>query len=200
MNKGKAGHKHALNDKTMADVCEAIIGAALLTHHEVSDYDNAVKAVTAMVDGENHQMTKWSDYYALYKKPHYQTARAARSHIDLAEQVAKKHDYRFRYPRLLRSAFIHPSYPFTWEKIPSYQRLEFLGDSLLDMASVNFLFHRFPNRDPQWLTEHKVRPGVSDELGMVTDQVDGDGVEQIPRGVVREAWLPQAPTFQRQYA
>lgn len=155
-NKVKGIQKHSLNDKTMADVCEAIIGAALLSHHERGGLDDAVKAVTAMVDDENHSMTKWSEYYDLYQKPKYQTAEATKSQIDLAEQMVKRHDYYFKYPRLLRSAFLHPSYPFTWEKIPCYQRLEFLGDALLDMACVNFLFHRFPNRDPQWLTEHKV--------------------------------------------
>ena len=36
------------------------------------------------------------------------------------------------------------------------ERLEFLGDSLLDMASINFLFYHYPNKDPQWLTEHKM--------------------------------------------
>ena len=134
-----------------------MIGAALLSHHRTGDLDNAVKAVTLMVDSEGHTMTKWTDYYALFHKPTYQTAEATRSQIDLAEQVEKKHSYHFSYPRLLRSAFTHPSYPFSWERIPCYQRLEFLGDSLLDMACVNFLFHRFPDRDPQWLTEHKVR-------------------------------------------
>jgi len=27
---------------------------------------------------------------------------------------------------------------------------------LLDMACINFLFHRYPDRDPHWLTEHKM--------------------------------------------
>ena len=149
-----------LGDKSIADVCEAMIGAALLSGHKKGDFDTAVKAVTVMVDNAHHAMTKWDDYYALYKMPAYQTIQATRSQIDLAEQVEQKHDYHFKYPRLLRSAFIHPSYPLSWEKIPCYQRLEFLGDSLLDMTCVNFLFHRYPDRDPQWLTEHKVRENV----------------------------------------
>ena len=50
-----------------------------------------------------------------------------------------------------------------WEKIPHYQRLEFLGDSLLDMVFVMHLFYRYPNKDPQWLTEHKM-PMVSNKF------------------------------------
>ena len=121
----------------------------------------AVKAVTKLVSSEDHNVTKWADYYRLYAKPKYQVAQATASQLDLAMQVEKVHDYHFKYPRLLRSAFIHPSYTFAAEKVPCYQRLEFLGDALLDMVSVNFLFHRHPDKDPQWLTEHKVRLTIS---------------------------------------
>lgn len=156
---GEEVMKHHLGDKTIADVCEALIGAALLSDNSPGDMTNkdmAVKAVTKLVSSEDHNVTKWADYYRLYTKPKYQVAQATASQLDLAMQVEKVHDYHFKYPRLLRSAFIHPSYTFVAEKVPCYQRLEFLGDSLLDMVSVNFLFHRHPDKDPQWLTEHKV--------------------------------------------
>ncbi len=153
---GKEVVKHLLGDKTIADVCEALIGAALLSYQDTGNMDMAVKAVTVLVSSPDHDVQTWKDYYKLYAKPAYQTAPASASQLDLAAQVERKHEYHFRYPRLLRSAFIHPSYPFSWEKVPCYQRLEFLGDSLLDMACINFLFYRYPDRDPQWLTEHKV--------------------------------------------
>lgn len=150
-------HKHHLGDKTIADVCEAIIGAALLSDKDSGNMDMAVKAVTALVSSPDHDVSEWADYYRLYSKPRYQIARPSASHLDLAAKIEQRHNYHFKYPRLLQSAFIHPSLPSSWsDKIPCYQRLEFLGDSLLDMASINFLFHRHPNQDPQWLTEHKV--------------------------------------------
>lgn len=148
--------KHHLGDKTIADVCEALIGAALLSHADTGDMDMAVKAVTAFVASPDHDVSKWADYYPLYEKPKYQLAESTASQLDLAEQIQQEHDYVFKYPRLLRSAFIHPSYTFGAERIPCYQRLEFLGDALLDMTSISFLFHRHPDKDPQWLTEHKV--------------------------------------------
>ena len=168
LKKGKtatAPNSHRLGDKTIADVCEALIGAALLTGLETKDMDNAVRAVSELVSSENHNVTAWSDYYRLYKMPKFQKADAHESQKLLARQVETKHGYDFRYPRLLRSAFVHPSYPFSWIKIPSYQRLEFLGDSLLDMACVNFLFHNFPDKDPQWLTEHKMAMVSNQFLG-----------------------------------
>lgn len=126
--------------------------------------DMAVKAVTALVASPDHDVLKWADYYLLYEKPKYQVVEATASQLDLAKQVQQEHDYNFKYPRLLRSAFIHPSYTFGAERIPSYQRLEFLGDALLDMASIGFLFHRHPDRDPQWLTEHKVNQNPKDQF------------------------------------
>ena len=147
-----------MGDKTVADVCEALIGAALLSTRETGDMDMAVKAVTVLVSNPDHDISTWSDYYPLYQKPRYQLAQASAAQLDLATKIERTHDYHFKYPRLLQSAFIHPSLPVSWaDKIPSYQRLEFLGDALLDMACINFLFHRHPDEDPQWLTEHKVR-------------------------------------------
>lgn len=120
--------------------------------------DMAVKAVTVLVANPDHDISTWSDYYPLYNKPKYQLAQASAAQLDLAAKIEQKHDYHFKFPRLLQSAFIHPSLPASWaDKIPNYQRLEFLGDSLLDMACINFLFHRHTDEDPQWLTEHKVR-------------------------------------------
>jgi len=161
----KAPDSHKLGDKSIADVCEALIGAALLTHHKTKNMDYAVRAVTELVSNENHRVATFADYYRLYKKPKYQLAPATESQKQLALQLEQKYPYHFRYPRLARSAFTHPSYPFSYEHVPSYQRLEFLGDSLLDMACVNFLFHNFPDKDPQWLTEHKMAMVSNQFLG-----------------------------------
>jgi endoribonuclease Dicer len=168
MKRGKtaaAPKTHRLADKTIADVCEALIGAALLTFYGTNNLDNAVRAVTELVCSTDHTMTSYKEYYLAYEKPRYQTALPTASQRNLAMQVQKKHAYAFKYPRVLRSAFVHPSYPFCYEHVPNFQRLEFLGDSLLDMACINFLFHRFPNRDPQWLTEHKMAMVSNQFLG-----------------------------------
>ncbi|KAH8714061.1 hypothetical protein GQ44DRAFT_689075 [Phaeosphaeriaceae sp. PMI808] len=163
---------HNLSDKSLADVCEAFIGAAFMQYHKngkwsPSYWNEAVKAVTLFANSEDHMMETWADYYAAYEKPKYQTAAATATHLDLARKVEQKHPYHFKYPRLLRSAFLHPSQPFMWENIPSYQRLEFLGDSLLDMVFIAHLFYKYPNKDPHWLTEHKT-PMVSNKfLGAV---------------------------------
>ena len=165
--------KHGLADKTIADVCEAMIGAAFVTHDRPGEvwkdehWENAVRAVTKLVGNEDHLMKSWNDYRVGYEKPAYQTGDTTASQWDLAQKVELENAYHFKYPRLLRSAFIHPSQPFMFEHLPNYQRLEFLGDALLDMASITHLFYRFPDKDPQWLTEHKMAMVSNKFLGAV---------------------------------
>lgn len=173
-SKGLSESKHALGEKTIADVCEALIGASLLSGGKKHRFDMATKAVSAFVNSPSHVISSWGEYCNLYSRPSYQTQPADASDLDLAQKVQEKLGYRFTYPRLLRSAFTHPSYPSAWAKVPCYQRLEFLGDSLLDMVCVEDLFHRFPDRDPQWLTEHKVRETPSCQQQRLTI-LDGHG-------------------------
>ncbi|KAK8235709.1 dicer-like protein 1 [Phyllosticta capitalensis] len=160
-NKAEGKMRHSLGDKSVADVCEALIGAAYITHNkqgvwEPSLWDDAVKAVSRLVCRPLHTMEAWSDYITVYQRPPYLNGQSPAAEIELARKVALEHPYQFRSKKLLRSAFCHPSYPLSWAKVPSYQRLEFLGDSLLDMVCVNYLFYRFPHKDPQWMTEHKM--------------------------------------------
>lgn len=154
------------------------MGAAFLTHNKPGEWQpehwrNAVKAVTKLVDNPDHIMMEWSDYSRAYEKPAYQTADARAKDLELARKVEEKHSYHFRYPRLLQAAFHHPSYPNNWsDGIPSYQRLEFLGDSLLDMTSITHLFYKYPEKDPQWLTEHKMAMVSNQFLGVVCIQLE----------------------------
>ncbi|KAM0328030.1 hypothetical protein ACHAQA_005431 [Verticillium albo-atrum] len=153
--KGARG-SHSLADKSIADVCEALIGASYLTFADEGNFDMAIRAVTAMVRHKNHRMTSYKDYYAAFEMPVWQAAEPTAMQAETALQIKQQMGYEFKSPALLRSAFKHPSYPRQYENVPSYQRLEFLGDALLDMVCVDFLFKKFPDADPQWLTEHKM--------------------------------------------
>ncbi|KAF3189375.1 Dicer-like protein 1 [Orbilia oligospora] len=156
--KGKAVGKtesqrtHRLSDKSVADVCEALIGASLCG----GGLDMAARMVTALVNKPIHRINSFKEYYSLYTLPEYQIGPVNASQQELADKIERDMGYKFKYPRLLRSAFTHPSFPTMWEKIPCYERLEFLGDALIDMACVEDLWERFPSKDPQWLTEHKM--------------------------------------------
>ncbi|KAK2613566.1 hypothetical protein N8I77_000473 [Diaporthe amygdali] len=156
---------HSLADKSIADVCEALIGAAYMSTRKDNDYTLAIQAVTRLTNHKHHPMMKWEEYYAAYKKPNWQITAASAVELDMAKKIEEATEYKFKYPRLLRSAFVHPSRPYSFDKVPNYQRLEFLGDALLDMVCVDFLFHIAPDKGPQWLTEHK--------MAMVSNQFFG---------------------------
>lgn len=58
------------------------------------------------------------------------------------EEIIKK----FKNKSLLKEAFTHRSYlNETREKLNSNERLEFLGDAVLELLVSEHLFHRFPN-------------------------------------------------------
>jgi endoribonuclease Dicer len=164
---------HSLGDKSIADVCEAMIGAAFVSHDKPGEawveerWNAAVRAVTKLVHSKDHQISSWDGYRTKYVKPAYQTEPSTAAQRDLAQKVEIEHRYHFTYPRLLRAAFLHPSHPGMYEGVPNYERLEFLGDALLDMASITHLFYRYPDKDPQWLTEHKMAMVSNKFLGAV---------------------------------
>lgn len=187
LNKGKptkAKAKHCLSHKSIADVCEALIGAAYLTSKSNNSMDMAVKAVTAMVNSENHTMVKFSDYRARYTAPEWHSYEPNAAQRNMVERIAEITGYRFQCAPLLRSAFKHSSYVYEEKIKRDYQQLEFLGDALIDMVVVDFLYSRFPEADPKWLTEHKmamvsnqflgflcVKLGLSKHLMLATSQL-----------------------------
>lgn len=158
--------RHNLADKTIADVCEALIGAAYFSSAD-GGMDMAVKAVTKMVRSKNHNMLKFQDYYAKFQVPSWHCLeQPPKSYHLTAGAVEAAVGYRFKSVSLARSAFKHSSWQYDRE-IPSYQQLEFLGDALLDMTFVDYLYRQFPEADPQWLTEHKMVMASNQFLGFL---------------------------------
>ncbi|OAR00112.1 hypothetical protein LLEC1_06789 [Akanthomyces lecanii] len=152
-----------IGDKTIADVCEAIIGAAYMGAVSDGSMDEAVKAVTKVVNNPNHDMGLFSDYYAGFSAPSWHASPGSAGVRATVDRMAGVLGYRFRSPLLLRCAFTHPSYK--GEEIGNYQTLEFLGDGLLDMVVVDYLFRAHPDAGPQRLTERK--------MGVISNQFLG---------------------------
>jgi len=71
--------------------------------------------------------------------------------------LCKKLDYQFKDPRLLETALTHPSYGGD-HHVPHYQRLEFLGDAVLELAISKYLYFEFPQIDEGKLT--RIRAGL----------------------------------------
>ncbi|XP_050216578.1 dicer-like protein 4 isoform X2 [Mercurialis annua] len=134
------GH-HWLYNKTIADVVEALVGAFLV--------DSGFKAATAFlkwlgirVDFEASEVTK--------------ACLASSSFLPLCSsiEITSLEDLlgrQFVNRGLLLQAFVHPSY--NKHGGGCYQRLEFLGDAVLDYLITSFLFSVYPKLKPGPLTD-----------------------------------------------
>jgi ribonuclease-3 len=107
--------------------------------------------------------------------------------------------YHFKQPELLEEALTHPS--FTLESKPPHrhnQRLEFLGDAVLQLVLSETLFHRFPLEDEGLLTKHRSRLVQNRPLAAIATRLSlgqairlGKGTETIG-GRTRESILADA--------
>lgn len=80
------------------------------------------------------------DYNRLYSEYNFQ-------------ELEKKFDLIFDDKELLVKAFIHPSYNFDVNS--NYQRLEFLGDSILQLVVSDYYYRKFPNQKEGEMTKQR---------------------------------------------
>ena len=66
-------------------------------------------------------------------------------------ELCEKLGYAFRNPKLLETALTHPSFGGD-HHVPHYQRLEFLGDAVLELAVSDYLYRELPDVDEGKLT------------------------------------------------
>lgn len=67
------------------------------------------------------------------------------------EKLCERIGYRFQNSSLLETALTHPSYGGD-HHVPHYQRLEFLGDAVLELAVSQYLYAELPEVDEGKLT------------------------------------------------
>jgi endoribonuclease Dicer len=122
---------HTLGNKTLADVVEAMIGAALLGDglFEQAGLTSALRMAVAIgipVGGAN----SWDDWAKMYIAPEVEHD----AHVfDMEDQLKIEElvGYKFVNRKLLMQSFTHASMVNT--NSPCYQRLEFLGDAVLEV-------------------------------------------------------------------
>ncbi|KAK9098409.1 hypothetical protein Syun_025454 [Stephania yunnanensis] len=130
-----------LRMKTIADVVEALVGAFIV--------DSGFKAAIAFlkwigieVDFELSQVSK--------------ICSASKSYMSISKNMHIAHlensiGYKFLHKGLLVQAFVHPSY--NKHSGGCYQRLEFLGDAVLDYLITSYLYSVYPKLKPGQLTD-----------------------------------------------
>ena len=82
--------------------------------------------------------------------------------------------YHFRDARLLSQALTHSSYSReqsqTGKTVPDYERLEFLGDAVLELCTSDMLFHRFDWTEGK-LTRQRANIVCEESLSFVAEKL-----------------------------
>ncbi|XP_022888734.1 dicer-like protein 4 isoform X2 [Olea europaea var. sylvestris] len=132
---------HWLRKKTIADVVEALVGAFIV--------DSGFKAATAFL--------KWIGIHVEVSASQLdKVCLASSAFLPLADLIDVSYvenllGYDFSRKGLLIQAFVHPSY--NTHSGGCYQRLEFLGDAVLDYLITSYLYSAYPKLKPGQLTD-----------------------------------------------
>ncbi|KAK7331288.1 hypothetical protein VNO77_25509 [Canavalia gladiata] len=129
--------KRKIKQKIVADVVEALIGAFLSTGGE--------KGALLFMDWLGITVS----FNIIPNERNFNICPEKLVHISFLESLLK---YQFRDRSLLVEALTHGSYMLP--EIPRcYQRLEFLGDSVLDFLITWYLYKEYPGMSPGQLTD-----------------------------------------------
>ncbi|TYH69445.1 hypothetical protein ES332_D05G056400v1 [Gossypium tomentosum] len=132
---------HWLQKKTISDVVEALVGAFIV--------DRGFQAATAFL--------RWIGIRVDFQGSQLNSICAASkgfmplsSLLDIGD-LENLLGYQFLHKGLLLQAIVHPS--FNRHGGGCYQRLEFLGDAVLDYLITSYLFSLYPKLKPGQLTD-----------------------------------------------
>ncbi len=71
--------------------------------------------------------------------------------------IIKRFGHRPKDIQLFQRALTHKSISNTSDELVSNERLEFLGDTVLDAVIADYLYHKFPEEDEGYLTKIKAK-------------------------------------------
>ena len=138
-----------LSTKVLADVVEALIGASLLD----GGHEKALRCLSVLIPDVSWQPL--DQYHAILSETYSASQRLRLPlHFVPVQDLIR---YKFHSNLLLLEALTYPSYIGS-NPTPSYQRLEFLGDSILDFIVTTRLFNHTPDLSHQ--TMHLIRTAV----------------------------------------
>ena len=81
-------------------------------------------------------------------------------------------NYNFSDMKILKEALTHPSISYVDEHKNSYERLEFLGDTVLSMIVAKMLFIHFPNESEGDLSKRHVELVKGETLAKIASDIN----------------------------
>ncbi|KAF9321095.1 Dicer-like protein 1 [Podila horticola] len=145
--------QHMLSNKTMADVIEAALGAAFLSGGSIVAF-HAAKLLRVPFD----EFDNWEDFARVYQESLViqDSTNSTSSIIFLSgehqrhiDKVQKILGYTFKNPHLFTEAMTHGSMA---HNSSCYERLEFLGDAVLDFQVIKYYYHKYRDAPPGAIT------------------------------------------------
>jgi len=130
---GDEEKKVDLSTKTIADVVEALIGASYVH----GSFELGIECIKLFGLGMEWQSLEESVEKIFSKVEALDNGELP---MDMISSVEKMLDYEFTKKTLVVEALTHPSYNLGVRTRP-YDRLEFLGDAVLDMVVTHFLYY-----------------------------------------------------------
>lgn len=149
-DEAESNEKRELPMKMLADVVEALIGAAFI--------DSGLKAARACIHVFLPDIRD-----AEPEMPASPTIGGFKIAVDEANSLI---GYKFHNEALLAEALTHPTFAGAADR-ESYQRLEFLGDAVLDLLVVNYLSAQRPVLSQGRMTHVKAALANAGLLGFV---------------------------------
>ncbi|UZJ52719.1 hypothetical protein CBS101457_002039 [Exobasidium rhododendri] len=162
-----------LPDKGMADIVEAILGAGLASSPSL---DLSVVCQCAQklgilgVDVSTKLQDFQTMFYDVVRPKEMQGSWHARVESGTLARLQEKLQYTFRSPHLALEAVTHSS--LLESDLPSYERLEFLGDAVLDFLVVDLIKGKFPNLNEGGYTMIKQNATCNSSLSVLCIESD----------------------------
>ncbi|MFH1088532.1 MAG: ribonuclease III [Patescibacteria group bacterium] len=104
------------------------------------------------------------------------------------QQLQKKLNVKFDNPGLLQQAFVHRSYLNEHSFTPGHnERLEFLGDAVLELIVTEYLYAKFPDKPEGELTALRAALVRRETLKEVADELEFHKYLLLSKGEAKNA-------------
>ncbi len=100
----------------------------------------------------------------------------------LASNIEQRLGYNFKTPSLLNEALSHPSMRSEKKLQLDYERLEFLGDAILNFLITEYLFTKFTDSDEGHLAKMRAALVCKEAICDVAEDIDLDEYLIMTRG------------------
>lgn len=92
--------------------------------------------------------------------------------LELVSFIIKKLGYRPKNLSLFEQALTHKSYSNTKNNVESNERLEYLGDTVIDLIVAEYLYEKFPTKDEGFLTKVKAKIVNRNMLSTIGEELE----------------------------